>query len=243
MLDRRESSGSGDRVPLSDLFVGFLKVSLSGFGGGLVWARRAVVEQQQWMGEQEFAETLTFSQLMPGPNIVGIATLVLAAHPAVLSSISFGGFPTVLPDVHDFAIAKGWVTDQEFANFFAVSQVTPGPNMILMTSFVGLKVGGIPAAIAAALATFVPPCAMYYLSYRLWYRFRDLTWQRIVRRGLAPLTIGLVIAGGYVMARSAAIGWQSVAIAAAAMALMLGTRLNPLWVLTAGGALGGLGLL
>src|SRR6202035_1645160 len=54
MLDRPERSGSGDRVPLSDLFVGFLKVSLSGFGGGLVWARRAVVEQQQWMGEQEF---------------------------------------------------------------------------------------------------------------------------------------------------------------------------------------------
>jgi len=243
MLDRPESSGSGDRVPLSDLFIGFLKVSLSGFGGGLVWARRAVVEQQQWMGEQEFAETLTFSQLMPGPNIVGIATLVLAAHPAVLSSISFGGFPTVLPDVHDFAVAKGWVTDQEFANFFAVSQVTPGPNMILMMSFVGLKVGGIPAAIAAALATFVPPCAMYYLSYRLWDRFRDMPWQRIVRRGLAPLTIGLVIAGGYVMARAADTGWPSAVVTAAAVGLMLVTRLNPLWILVTGGALGGLGLL
>jgi Chromate transporter len=91
------------------------------------------------------------------------ATLVLAAHLAVLSSISSGGFPTVLPDVHDFAVAKGWVTDQEFANFFAVSQVTPGPNMILMMSFAGLKVGRIPAAIAAALATFAPPCAMYSL--------------------------------------------------------------------------------
>ena len=67
------------------------------------------------------------------------ATLVLAAHLAVLSSISFGGFPTVLPDVHNFAVAKGWVTDQEFANFFAVSQVMPGPNMILMMSFLGLQ--------------------------------------------------------------------------------------------------------
>jgi chromate transporter len=84
---------------------------------------------------------------------------------------------------------------------------------------------------------------MYYLSYWLWYRFRDLPWQRIVRRGLAPLTIGLGIAGGYVMARSAAIGWQSGAITAAAVVLMLGTRLNPLWILTARGVLGGLGLL
>ena len=174
---------------------------------------------------------------------ISSASLVLAAHLAVLSLISFGGFPTVLPDVHNLAVAKGWVTDQEFANFFAVSQVTPGPNMILMMSFLGLEVGGIPGAVAGALATFGPPCAMYYLSYRLWDRFREMPWQRIVRRGLAPLTIGLVIAGGYVMARSAAVGWQSVAITAAAAALMLGTRLNPLWILTAGGALGGLGLL
>jgi len=171
------------------------------------------------------------------------ASLVLAAHLAVLSSISFGGFPTVLPDVHNVAVGHGWVTDQEFANFFAVSQVMPGPNMILMMSFLGLKVGGIPGAVASALATFGPPCLIYYLSYRLWDRFRDMPWQRIVRRGLAPLTIGLVIAGGYVMARSAAVGWQSVAITVSAVALMLGARLNPLWILMAGGVLGGLGLL
>jgi chromate transporter len=91
------------------------------------------------------------------------ATLALAAHLAVLSSISFGGFPTVLPDVHDFVLANGWVTNHEFANLFAVSQVTPGPNMILMMSFLGLKVAGIPGATAAAVATFGPPCLMYYL--------------------------------------------------------------------------------
>jgi chromate transporter len=128
------------------------------------------------------------------------ASFALAAHLAVLSSISFGGFPSVLPDVHNFVAANGWVTDQEFANFFAVSQVVPGPNMILMMSLVGLKVGGLPGAIASALATFGPPCVMYFTAYRLWDRFRDAPWQRIVRRSLAPLTIGLVIAGGYVMA-------------------------------------------
>ena len=76
MLEARKSSSSGDRVPLSALFIGFLRVSLSGFGGGLVWARRVVVEQRRWMDEQEFAETLTLCQLMPGPNIVGITVCV-----------------------------------------------------------------------------------------------------------------------------------------------------------------------
>jgi chromate transporter len=167
-------------------------------------------------------------------------SIVLAAHLAVLSSISFGGFPTVLPDVHNLTAANGWVTNREFANFFAVSQVVPGPNMILMMSFIGLKVGGIAGAIASALATFAPPCAMYFASYTLWDRFRDRPWQRIVRRALAPLTIGLVIAGGYVMARTSDTGWPSVAITAGAVALMLRIRTNPLWILIAGGALGGL---
>ena len=84
---------------------------------------------------------------------------------------------------------------------------------------------------------------MYFAAYQLSDRFRDAAWQIIVRRGLVPLTIGLVIAGGYVMARAAAVGWQSVAIIAAAAALMLGTRLNPLWILAGGGAFGGLGML
>jgi chromate transporter len=115
--------------------------------------------------------------------------------------------------------------------------------MILMMSFVGLKVGGISGAITSAFATFGPPCLMYYTAYRMWDRFRDRPWQQILRRGLAPLTIGLVIAGGYVMARAADTGWQSGLVTAAAVGLLLATRLNPLWILIAGGAAGGLGLL
>jgi chromate transporter len=85
---------------------------------------------------------------------------------------------------------------------------------------------------------FGPPCLMYYTAYRLWDRFRDRPWQQVVRRGLAPLTIGLVNAGGYVMARAGDVGWQSALVTAAAVGLMLGTRLNPLWILTIGGSIG-----
>src|SRR6516165_10984444 len=65
-----------ERVALTALFFGFLKVSLLGFGGGLVWARRIVVEQKRWVDDHEFAEILTLCQFMPGPNIVGITTCV-----------------------------------------------------------------------------------------------------------------------------------------------------------------------
>jgi chromate transporter len=170
--------------------------------------------------------------------------IALTAHLALLSSIIFGGFPTVLPDVRNFVVAThGWMTNQEFADFFAMAQSIPGPNMILMMSFVGWKVWGFPGAVASAFATSGPPCAIYFAAYRLWDRFRNAPWQGIVRLGLVPVTMGLVIASGTVMARAADIGWRAAAVTIAAVALMLGTRLNPMWLLLAGGALGGLGLL
>jgi len=170
--------------------------------------------------------------------------IALIAHLALLSLISFGGFPSVLPDLHDFVVtAHAWLTDREFANCFAIVQAIPGPNMILMTSFIGWQVGGLPTAIASAFATFGPSCAIAFTAFRFWDRFRDTAWQLIVRRGLAPVTIGLVIAGGYVMAQTGAAGRSSIALTGAAGALLLFTRLNPLWFLAAGGALGGFGLL
>lgn len=95
----------------------------------------------------------------------------------------------------------------------------------------------------SALATFGPPCGMYFAAYRLGDRYRDARWQRIMRGGLVPVTIGRVIASGVVMARTADTAWQAAAITAAAAVLMLMTRINPLWMLLGGGALGGLGLL
>jgi chromate transporter len=177
---------------------------------------------------------------MNEPSVI----VTLSAHLALLSSISFGGFPTVLPDVRNFVVAAhGWMTDQEFANFFAVAQAIPGPNMILMMSLIGWKLAGIPGAVASAFATFGPPCAIYFASYRLWDRFRDAPWQRIVRMGLVPVTVGLVIASGIVMARAADADWQEAVVTIAAALILLKTRLNPLWTLLLGGALGGLGLL
>jgi chromate transporter len=132
------------------------------------------------------------------------APLALTAHLAFVSSISFGGFQTVLPDVQNFVVVThGWMTNQEFANLFAMAQSIPGPNMILMMSFVGWKVWGFPGAVASAFATFGPPCTMYFGAYRLWDRSPDARRQQIVRVGLVPVVMGLIIASGLVMARAA----------------------------------------
>jgi chromate transporter len=58
---------------LIDLFVAFLQISLSGFGGAINWAYRALVEKRRWMSDEDFTETLSLCQFLPGPNIVNFA--------------------------------------------------------------------------------------------------------------------------------------------------------------------------
>jgi chromate transporter len=169
---------------------------------------------------------------------------ILAAHLAWLSAISFGGIPAVLPQIHGLVTTTHrWVSDGEFADFFALSQILPGPNFIFMVSLIGWKIGGPLGAVAAALGIAGPACTLTFAAFRLWDRFQDAAWRLVVSRALVPLTIGLVTAGGWVLARTAGTGWRSAVLTAAAAALMSwGRRLNPLWLLGVGGLLGGLGL-
>jgi hypothetical protein len=57
------------RVALPALFAEFLKVSLCSFGSGLVWTRRSVIDRRHWMSEDEFADTLSLIQFLPGPKM------------------------------------------------------------------------------------------------------------------------------------------------------------------------------
>lgn len=64
------------RVPLTALAAAFLAVSLFGFGGGIVWARRIAVERRGWLDEHEFLDIVSLTQFLPGPNIIGIAVCI-----------------------------------------------------------------------------------------------------------------------------------------------------------------------
>ena len=67
---------SPPRLTLGALFGAFLKVSMYGFGGPIVWARRIIVEERGWLGEAEFADILSFCQFLPGPNVVSVTVCI-----------------------------------------------------------------------------------------------------------------------------------------------------------------------
>src|SRR5260370_36807146 len=104
MAQTVETMSPGAWVRLGALFLGFLKVSLLGFGGGLGRARRIVVERHQWMNEQEFAETLTLCQLMPGPNIVGISVCVGSERRGAIRATQCGAGFSLFPWTAGWAV-------------------------------------------------------------------------------------------------------------------------------------------
>ncbi len=175
---------------------------------------------------------------MKGSGDIG----AMVAQFAVLSLLSFGGVNVVLPDAHRFVVElHHWLSDQEFADFFAIAQAAPGPNF-LMFGLIGWKVAGLFGAIMATLAIAVPAGTVAYVVGGLWLRFRDQPWRRAVQAGLAPITIGLVFSSGYVLSTAADHDWTTFAITAVTATVALGTDFNPLWIFAAAGMLGMLGL-
>ncbi|MEW6454868.1 MULTISPECIES: chromate transporter [Bradyrhizobium] len=76
--DRKESKEEiGSRaVSKRELFLGFLKIGLLGFGGIAPWARHIIVEERQWVTDKEFAAILGVGQILPGPNTMNAAVML-----------------------------------------------------------------------------------------------------------------------------------------------------------------------
>jgi chromate transporter len=74
------------------LFVAFARMSLAGFGGVLVFARRAIVEEHHWMSAEEFNETFALCHFLPGPNIVNLSVVFGSRFRGLLgAAAAFGG--------------------------------------------------------------------------------------------------------------------------------------------------------
>jgi chromate transporter len=168
--------------------------------------------------------------------------LDLATRFALLSLIAVGGANTVIPAMHQQFVELGhYMSDREFADLFAIAQATPGPNVLIVT-LIGWRVAGIAGALVATVAMTAPSCLLTYAVINVWDRFRKAPLRGAIQLGLAPVTVGMVLASAYIVTRAAdhsALAWI---ITAATTALVLGTRVNPLWALAGAGVLGILGL-
>jgi chromate transporter len=161
----------------------------------------------------------------------------------VMSLFAVGGANSAIPEMHRIAVdVQHWITDKQFADVFAISQLSPGPNVLIVT-LIGYSVAGVAGALAATLAMCVPTAVMAYYVSRLLTRSSHSRWPAIIQAALVPLSIGLMGASGLILALTSDRTWAAALVTAAVAALAFATRLNPLWLLLAGGCLGFAGVI
>lgn len=157
-----------------------------------------------------------------------------------LSILAVGGVPPVLPEMQRQVVEVHHYMDHPtFAALFALAQAAPGPNMLVCT-LIGLHVAGLPGAFVATGALIGPSSILTYMTVRLWHRFRERKWRRVVQAGLVPVTVGLVAASGTLLVAATTLGIVTAAITAVTAAVVVLTRWHPLWLLAGGALLGAL---
>jgi chromate transporter len=159
---------------------------------------------------------------------------------APLSLLSLGGGSSIITEMQRQSVdVHHWMTQTDFVDLYAISRAAPGPGS-LIAALVGWRAGGFLGALAAAVGMFLPSSVLVYLVGRWWRGRQDTPWRRAIERGLAPVAVGLVAAGGWTVLQGDNAGVVQVSTAVIALVLLL-RDVSPYFVLSGVALLYGIG--
>ena len=163
---------------------------------------------------------------------------VLVAVFAYLSLLTVGGGMSAFPEMKTLTVdVYHWLTFSELIHFYSVGQLAPGPNM-MMVAAIGESVAGPLGALLVVIAFFLPTAVITFGVGRLWNRLAGWPWRDAIQRGLAPVSIGLLLSGSLTVAKGAVNGWLTAFIAVVVLGLLLRTRINPAILIGGSGLIG-----
>lgn len=162
----------------------------------------------------------------------------LASYFAVLSLFAIGGAVAAIPEMHRVAVdTMHWMNDRQFTDSFAIAQLSPGPNVMIVT-LIGYHVAGFAGAAVATTAMCGPTCVVAYFAARTWNRFKTARWRIATQAALVPVSLGLIGASAFVLARAADNNVFAAVVTVATVVVAVFTRISPLWLFAVGGLLG-----
>jgi len=168
--------------------------------------------------------------------------LGLFGHFLLLSMLAIGGAIATAPDMHRYVVVQQhWITDSQFTSSVALAQAAPGPNL-LFVAVIGWNVAGIIGVLVTMVGILLPSTTFTLAVSRWGHARRESRGVRAFTAGMAPLTIGLVLATGWVLTEPSRGSPGAIALVAASALAMLRTKINPLWLVGLGALVGGLGL-
>jgi chromate transporter len=137
----------------------------------------------------------------------------------------------------DLVLSYGWLTEAQILDAIAVGQVTPGPVFTTAT-FVGYLLRGVPGAVVATVAIFLPAFVMTALLEPVIAKLRAKPVTAAALDGLNAAAVALMVGVTWFLARDAVVGVSTALLAAASLAVLLRWDVNPVWLMAAGAVAG-----
>ena len=157
---------------------------------------------------------------------------------AYLSILTVGGGMAAFPEMKILTVdVHNWLTFPQLIHLYSVGQMAPGPNMMMIVS-IGQWAGGVLGAVAVLAAFFGPTAVLAFIVAKAWKKLEKWPWRTSIQRGLAPVSIGLLLAGCFSMARGAITGTETAAIAVAVLLILLQYKVNPALLVLASAGVG-----
>lgn len=164
--------------------------------------------------------------------------LPLALTFSRLSVLAVGGINSTLPEMARIVVnQRHWITPSQFSQFYAIGNVAPGPNLLIVT-VIGSHLAGILGGLVATAAMMLPAGIIAAFVALFFNRHKEARWRRLAQASLLPLSAGLVLSAASLLARQSDTGWITGALTLAAALLTWRTKLHPLWLLGTGALLG-----
>jgi chromate transporter len=155
---------------------------------------------------------------------------------------TFGGGFSMIPVLEREAVHKRrWIDQNEIADVLAVSQTIPGAVGLNAASYIGFRVAGIPGAVAALIGMLMPTFLIVIGLAALMVAYRDQSKVNAALQGMKPAIVALIVYAGIRTAKNSLKDIVSITIAFAALVVLVGTSVSPIWVIV-GGAVVGIGI-
>lgn len=167
-----------------------------------------------------------------------------------LSLFSLGGGNTLLAEYHHLSVNQYcWLRPSQFADLYALAEAAPGPSSMIV-GLLGMGAGwpegpgwALLSAYGAEVAILLPSTLLMVAGALSWRRLRDSPWRLAFERGMGPITLGILLAVGLKILRTADTDAAGVVVSVLVCLGMLRSRLSPLWFMAAAGLLGSLGVI
>jgi chromate transporter len=168
--------------------------------------------------------------------------LGLFTHFLMLSMLAIGGAIATAPDMHRYVVVeRAWLSDAQFTSSVALAQAAPGPNL-LFVAVIGWNVAGLAGAAVTMIGILIPSTTLALAATRWGAQRRDSKGVRAFTAGMAPLTLGLLLATGWVLTKPMRHSIAAALLVVVTAAVMWRTKLSPTWMVGAGAVAGAFGL-